>query len=244
MIGNVFRNGQKIFWISCTCIGTYIAYRYWKKRELLAIDEGFDEVSKIDDTHEKRVLLLGLDGAGKTSIINQICVANGDETSYTVPPKPTEGSTVYKIKNGVLFYNVWDIGGSDPTRKYWTAFLQDTDLLLFVVDASDVNKLSSAASILKQLLSDARMDDIPILVIANKQDCPNALKPEEVKKALDLLSISPHKHKVEIIGCQTRPLPEMPPETTEYTWYHASMDSVRKKIFYMAKDSVSAPLFC
>lgn len=61
------------------------------------------------------------------------------------------------------------VGGSDPTRKYWTAFLQDTDLLLFVVDASDVNKLSSAASILKQLLSDARMDDIPILVIANKQ---------------------------------------------------------------------------
>lgn len=70
------------------------------------------------------------------------------------------------------------------------------------------------------------------------------MKPEEVKKALDLLSISPHKHKVEIIGCQTRPLPEMPPETTEYAWYHASMDSVRKKIFYMAKDSVSAPLFC
>lgn len=47
MIGDVFRNGQKIFWISCTCIGTYIAYRYWKKRELLAIDEGFDEVSKV-----------------------------------------------------------------------------------------------------------------------------------------------------------------------------------------------------
>lgn len=54
------------------------------------------------------MLLLGLSGAGKTSIINQICVANGDETSYIVPPKPTEGSSVYRIKNGVLFYNVWD----------------------------------------------------------------------------------------------------------------------------------------
>lgn len=198
----------------------------------------------MDDSQEKRVLLLGLNDAGKTSIVNQICVANGDEKSYTAPPKPTEGSCIYRIKRGNLFYNIWDIGGSDSTRKYWSAFLQDTDLLMFVVDASDVNKLSSAAFILKQLLSDARMDDVPILVIANKQDSPNALKPDEVKKALDLLSISPHKHKVEVIGCQTRPLPEMPPETTEYTWYHASMDSVRKKIFQMAKDNASGPLFC
>ncbi|XP_076231948.1 uncharacterized protein LOC143177709 isoform X1 [Calliopsis andreniformis] len=233
MVRYVFRNGQKILWIGCACIGTYIAYRYWKKRELLAIDEGFEEVSKIDDSHEKRVLLLGLDGAGKTSIINQICVANGDENSYIVPPKSTQGSCIYRIKHGSYFYNVWDIGGADSTRKYWTAFLQDTDLLLFVVDASDPSKLSLAASTLKHLLDDARMDTVPILVIANKQDCPNALRPEEIKKALDLLSISPHKHKVDIIGCQTRPLPENPAERTEYTWHHPSMDIVRKKIFSM-----------
>lgn len=47
MVRNVFRNGQKIVWIGCACIGTYIAYRYWKRRELLAIDEGFEEVSKV-----------------------------------------------------------------------------------------------------------------------------------------------------------------------------------------------------
>ncbi|XP_034181825.1 uncharacterized protein LOC117605078 [Osmia lignaria lignaria] len=234
MARNVFQNGKKMFWIGCACIGTYIAYRYWKKRELLTIDEGFEDVSKADDSREKRVLLLGLDGAGKTSIINQLCVANGDEHSYTIPPKPTEGSSVYRIKNGLYSYNVWDIGGADATRKYWTAFLQDTDLLLFVVDASDVNKLSLAAITLKQLLGDARLETVPILIIANKQDCHNALKLDEVKKALDLLSISPHKHKVEIIGCQTRPLPEMPAETTEYTWHHTSVDTVRKKIFSMA----------
>ena len=234
MVRNVFRNGQKIVWIGCACVGTYIAYRYWKRRELLAIDEGFEEVSKVDDSHEKRVLLLGLDGAGKTSIINQICVANGDETSYTVPPKSTQGSSMYRVKYGLYTYNIWDIGGGDPTRKYWGALLQDTDLLLFVVDSSDPNKLPLAASTLKQLVGDVRMDVVPILVVANKQDCTNAQKPEEIKTALDLLSISPHKHKVEIIGCQTRPLPENPADTTEYTWYHPSMDALRKKIFSMA----------
>lgn len=235
MIQNVFRNGQKIFWIGCACMGTYIAYRYWKKRELLTIDEGFEEMSKIDDSQEKRVLLLGLEGSGKTSIVNQICVANGDETFYTVPPKPTEGSSIYRIKNGSVFYNIWDIGGSDATRKYWTAFLQDTDLLLFVVDASRADKLPLVASTLKQLLSDSRMDDVPILIVVNKQDSPNALEPEKVKEALDLDRIYPNKHKVGIIGCQTRPIPEMPADTTEYTWYHASIDAVRKKILHMTK---------
>ncbi|XP_078039696.1 uncharacterized protein LOC144471485 [Augochlora pura] len=234
MVRNVFRNSQKLLWIGSACIGTYIAYRYWKKRELLTIDEGFEEVSKIDDTHEKRVVVLGLDGAGKTSIIDQISVANGDESCYTVPPKPTQGSSVYRIKHGSFCYNVWDIGGADATRKFWTAFLQDTDLLLFVVDASDTEKLSLAAFTLKQLLDDVRMDSVPILVIANKQDCSNALRTEEVKKALDLLSISPQKHKVEIMGCQTRPLPEKSTETTEYNWHHESIDAVRKKIFSMA----------
>lgn len=54
------------------------------------------------------MLLLGLDGAGKTSIINQICVANGDETSYTVPPKSTQGSSMYRVKYGLYTYNIWD----------------------------------------------------------------------------------------------------------------------------------------
>lgn len=47
MARNVFQNGKKMFWIGCACIGTYIAYRYWKKRELLTIDEGFEDVSKV-----------------------------------------------------------------------------------------------------------------------------------------------------------------------------------------------------
>lgn len=61
------------------------------------------------------------------------------------------------------------VGGADPTRKYWTAFLQDTDFLLFVVDSSDPNKLPLAASALKHLVGDTRMDTVPVLVIANKQ---------------------------------------------------------------------------
>lgn len=231
----MFRDGRgTIFWVGCACIGTYVAYRYWKKRELKSIDEGFEEVSKIDDSYERRVLLLGLDGAGKTLFMNQVCMANGEGEPYKVPPVPTQGFNVYRLQNGYYTYNVWEIGGAEKSRKYWSTFLQDTDLLIFMVDASDTSKLSLAVSTLKQLTGDTRMDTVPILVIANKQDVPNALRPDQVKEALDLQSISPHKHKVEVVGCQTQPLPDLPPESIDYTWYHPSVNNIRKKIFSMA----------
>lgn len=77
------------------------------------------------------------------------------------------------------------VGGADATRKYWTAFLQDTDLLLFIVDASDTDKLSLAASTIKELLGDARMDNVSILVVANKQVNVNELM---VYTTIDIIS--------------------------------------------------------
>jgi GTPase SAR1 family protein len=61
------------------------------------------------------------------------------------------------------------VGGSEGVRKYWGNFLQDTDLLVFVVDAADMNNLSLAVKEIKTLLGDDRLVGVPILVLANKQ---------------------------------------------------------------------------
>jgi GTPase SAR1 family protein len=61
------------------------------------------------------------------------------------------------------------VGGSESVRKYWGNFLQDTDLLVFVVDASDPHNLSVAIKEVKTLLGDDRLAGVPILVLANKQ---------------------------------------------------------------------------
>lgn len=48
MVVNVSHNGKKtIFWMGCACVSAYVAYRFWRKREFKAIDEGFEEVSKV-----------------------------------------------------------------------------------------------------------------------------------------------------------------------------------------------------
>ncbi|XP_057335689.1 uncharacterized protein LOC130674387 [Microplitis mediator] len=234
MIKNMYRNSKKIIFFGCACASAYIVYHYWKKRQLKSIDEGFEEVAKIDDSNERRVLLLGLNNAGKTSVMNQIISIEDNNKLYRVPPKKTDGFAVYVLNNKNYICNVWEIGGSDEVRKHWNNFLQDTDLLLFMVDASDANQLSQAVLSLKEILGDNRMDNVPILVIANKQDVPDALKADQIKRALDLHSISPHKHKVEVITCQTKPLPDLEPGVNEYSYYHPSMINVRKKIFSLA----------
>ena len=61
------------------------------------------------------------------------------------------------------------VGGSEGVRKYWGNFLQDTDLLVFVVDAADMHNLSLAVKEIKTLLGDDRLAGVPILVLANKQ---------------------------------------------------------------------------
>lgn len=61
------------------------------------------------------------------------------------------------------------VGGKESVRRYWAKFFQDTDILVFVVDASNNSNLSVVVSEIKSLLGDARLASVPILVLANKQ---------------------------------------------------------------------------
>ncbi|XP_014488947.1 PREDICTED: ADP-ribosylation factor-like isoform X1 [Dinoponera quadriceps] len=228
--------GRKTFlWISCTCIGLYMAYRYWKKRKVKIIDESFIEIFKLINKPEKKVLLIGLKGAGKTLLMNQINVLCDENFSYTVPPQPTEGSIATRLKYNKHSYTIWEIRDNQMSReivKYWMMFLNDVDLIVFVVD-SDTHKLSATASLLKELTTEPQLNNKTMLIVANKQDCPDALAPENIKQLFDFIDFSP-KNKVELIGCQTEPLPCLMIGETKYKWYHSSVALVMEKMSSMA----------
>lgn len=73
----------------------------------------------------------------------------------------------YYIYN--IYYSFFLVGGKESVRRYWAKFFQDTDILVFVVDASNNSNLSVVVSEIKSLLGDARLASVPILVLANKQ---------------------------------------------------------------------------
>ncbi|XP_064630871.1 ADP-ribosylation factor-like protein 3 [Lineus longissimus] len=164
----------------------------------LPVDEGFDENSKlVDDLPEKRLLVLGLDNVGKSSFLS--CMGGKD---LTAKPNPTEGFNVVCVQTEKISFNTWEIGGSEKVRQYWTNFVDDTDVLVFIVDSSDRDRLEEAAGELMNLLSDKRLHHVPAVILANKQDIPDALSPTQVLEGLCLSEATIKKHKIHVVGTQ------------------------------------------
>ncbi|KAL4702043.1 hypothetical protein ACJJTC_012491 [Scirpophaga incertulas] len=116
---------------------------------------------------ELRLLLLGLDNAGKTTLLKQL--ASEDVNHVT----PTAGFNIKSVLSNGFKLNVWDIGGQRKIRPYWRNYFENTDILIYVVDCSDHQRLEETSLELAELLQDDKLRTVPLLVYANKQDLPS-----------------------------------------------------------------------
>ncbi|PKY08313.1 putative ADP-ribosylation factor 6 [Aspergillus campestris IBT 28561] len=138
-------------------------------------------MGKIFGTKEMRILMLGLDAAGKTTILYKLKLTNQDVTTI-----PTVGFNVESVTYKNVKFNVWDVGGQDKIRPLWRHYYSGTQGLIFVVDSSDTARIEEARSELHKIINDREMKDALLLVFANKQDVQGHLSPEEVTSALQL----------------------------------------------------------
>ncbi|KAF8655752.1 hypothetical protein HU200_060910 [Digitaria exilis] len=149
---------------------------------------------------EMRILMVGLDNSGKTTIVLKI---NGEDTSVI---SPTLGFNIKTIKYQKYSLNIWDVGGQKTIRSYWRNYFEQTDGLIWVVDSSDVRRLDDCRAELHNLLKEevhhlvSNADRASLLVFANKQDIQGALKPAEIAKVLDLAAMEKSRHW-QIVGC-------------------------------------------
>ena len=129
---------------------------------------------------EMRLLMLGMDAAGKTSILYKLKL---DENVETIP---TLGFNVETLWHGNLQLIVWDIGGQEQLRKIWSFYFHGTKGLIFVVDSSDRQRIQHVKSEVEKMVSSQELAKAALLVFANKQDLPNAMSVEEITEKLDL----------------------------------------------------------
>ena len=127
-----------------------------------------------------RILMVGLDAAGKTTVLYQL------KMGETVKTIPTIGFNVETLDYKGLNFTVWDVGGQDKIRVLWKHYYQNTDGLIFVVDSNDQDRIEDAAEELKKMLAEEELKDCAVLVMANKQDLNGALAPGEVTKRLGM----------------------------------------------------------
>ncbi|KAI8911116.1 ADP-ribosylation factor family-domain-containing protein [Gorgonomyces haynaldii] len=132
---------------------------------------------------EFRILVLGLDNAGKTSLLKRLA----DEEIADV--KPTQGFNVKTVQHQGFKLNVWDVGGQESIRAYWRNYFESTDVLIYVIDSADTRRLAETAQELEQLLRETKLNNVPLLVFANKQDLATALPGDEIATGLSLNAI-------------------------------------------------------
>ncbi|ANZ75803.1 ADP-ribosylation factor-like protein 1 [Komagataella phaffii CBS 7435] len=132
---------------------------------------------------EIRILLLGLDGAGKTTILYML------QMGEVIKTKPTIGFNVETLKYKNISINMWDLGGQTSIRPYWRCYYADTAAVIFVVDSTDKERLETARDELHTMLKEEELSDSALLVFANKQDQAGALGASEVSKALNLVAL-------------------------------------------------------
>ena len=132
---------------------------------------------------EMRILMVGLDAAGKTTILYKLKLG---EVVNTIP---TIGFNVETVEYKNISFNVWDVGGQDKIRLLWRHYYTNTQGLIYVVDSNDRERIEENREELHKMLAEEELRDAVLLVFANKQDLPGALTCPEITDKLGLHTI-------------------------------------------------------
>ncbi|CAN9499225.1 unnamed protein product [Ophioblennius macclurei] len=140
---------------------------------------------------QMRILMVGLDAAGKTTVLYKL------KLGEIVTTIPTIGFNVETVEYKNISFTVWDVGGQDKIRPLWRHYFQNTDGLIFVVDSNDRERVTEAFEELSKMLQEDELKNAVLLVFANKQDLPNALSVSELTEKLGLQSLRGKAWKIE-----------------------------------------------
>jgi len=141
---------------------------------------------------ELKLVMVGLDNAGKTTVLYRMSLGQTIETTATV------GSNVEQIKHGNLTFEVWDLGGQANLRPSWATYYTRTDCIILVVDSTDRGRVGTARKELGGLLGHEHLEGVPVLIIANKQDLRDAMSAAELSSALALSDIKGHDWHLQV----------------------------------------------
>jgi len=130
--------------------------------------------------NEARILVLGLDNSGKTTILKKL---SDEDITHIMP---TQGFNIKTLQHESFKLNVWDVGGQKSIRPYWKNYFDQTDALIYVIDSADKKRIMETGVELRNLLQEDKLQNVPLLVFANKQDILSALSTDEIISELGL----------------------------------------------------------
>ncbi|KAM6967752.1 ADP-ribosylation factor-like 4aa [Aplochiton taeniatus] len=136
------------------------------------------------------IAILGLDSAGKTTVLYRL------QFNEFVNTVPTKGFNAEKVRvslgrHRTVTFHFWDVGGQEKLRPLWKSYTRCTDGIIFVVDSVDAERMEEAKTELHKIVKATENNGVPLLVVANKQDLRNSLGLAEIEKVLALKDLGP-----------------------------------------------------
>lgn len=144
-----------------------------------------------------KIILLGLQNAGKTTILYRLSLGQ------LVKTQPTIGSNVEEISHNNVKFQAWDLGGQESMRSVWDVYYSNTDAVVFVIDSADLDNYEESKKEFYKLLKNEELKSAVILIFANKQDLIKAKKVTELIQIYDLHTIKDHIWHIQPCSAET-----------------------------------------
>lgn len=146
-----------------------------------------------------KILFLGLDHAGKTTLMHML------KDDRVVQHQPTQYPTSEEIQLGGINFKAFDLGGHEIARRVWKDYYAKVDAIVYLVDSSDRERFPESKKELDGLLGDDSLSTVPFLVLGNKIDIPTAASEDELRNWLGL-TYTTGKGKVNLTDSKIRPI--------------------------------------